>query len=75
MSGVIAVCHRGHVQCSARLPQAAMQDALVLVTDKDWLLTVKKIGEHFEFEAKFGQDMASATLQDSIKWLAQTGSN
>jgi|HubBroStandDraft_3_1064219.scaffolds.fasta_scaffold218913_1 hypothetical protein len=75
LSGVIAVCYQSKMKGSPMVAQVAMQAALDLVTDKDWLLTVKKSGQAFEFEAKFGDEMKTATLQESAQWLAPAGTN
>jgi hypothetical protein len=71
LSGVIEICHCPHVKCSPKVAQAAMQAGLDLATDNDWLLTVKKTGTAFEFEAKFGANVKTATLRESAKWLAE----
>jgi hypothetical protein len=57
LSGVIEVCHRSTVKGSPRVAQAALQAALTLVTNEDWLLTVKKSGQVFELEARFGAEV------------------
>jgi hypothetical protein len=75
LSGVVEICHRSQVKGSPRTAQAAMQAALELVTDKDWLLTVKKVGQAFELEARFGDEMKTATLRESARWLAPAGTN
>ena len=75
LSGVIAICYQSKMKGSPMAAQVAMQAALDLVTDKDWLLTVKKSGQAFEFEAKFGDEMRIATLQEAAQWLAPAGTN
>jgi hypothetical protein len=45
LSGVIAICYQSKMKGSPMVAQVAMQAALDLVTDKDWLLTVKKSGQ------------------------------
>jgi hypothetical protein len=76
LSGVIEICHRSKVKGSANAAQVSMQAALDLVTDKDWLLTIKKAAGSFEFEAKFGTaEMKSAELANSVAWVAQAGVN
>jgi hypothetical protein len=72
LSAVIAVCYQSKVNGFA---EKALQTALELVTNKDWLLTVQKTGNAFEFEAKFGDQIKTASLRESNKWLAEAGTN
>jgi hypothetical protein len=75
LSGVIEVCHECRTESSPKAAQTAMQAALELVSDKDWLLTVKKVGQAFELEAKFGDEMKTTTLRETAQWLAPAGTN
>jgi len=70
LSGAIAVCYQSKAEGSQEAAQIAMQAALDLVTEKEWLLTVKKVGQAFELEARFGDEMKTATLQGTAQWLA-----
>ena len=75
LSGTIAICYQSKVKGPRKAAQGAMQTALDLVTDKEWLLTVKKVGHAFELEARFGDEMKTATLHETAQWLAPAGTN
>jgi hypothetical protein len=45
------------------------------VLEKDWVFTVRKIGDEFCFESKFGYEMKSGTLEKSVGWLSEAGNN
>jgi len=50
-------------------------EAVELIDQKDWLFTVRKIGDVFQFEAKFGRELETAKLSKSIAWVSEAGAN
>jgi len=43
--------------------------------EKDWLFTAKKVGNSFQFEAVFGDEMETAKLAKSFQWVRRAGVN
>jgi hypothetical protein len=72
VNDVIYVCYQSQVSGD---PRAAVDAALDLTTEKDWLFTVKKLGNSFEFEAVFGNEMKAAKLHKSMRWVRADGAN
>jgi hypothetical protein len=75
LSGLIEICCRSKMQSLPDQGRAAWESAVELVSEKDWLLTVKNIGGSFEIEAKFGHQMKTAGLQQTVGWLSKAGTN
>lgn len=72
VSGVIYACYQSQVPGD---PRTAIDDAMDLTTENDWLFTVKKLGNSFEFEVAFGSEMKAAKLKKSMRWARAAGTN
>jgi hypothetical protein len=76
INGIIELCCSSKLESLPDGGRALFYEAVNLITQKDWLLTVKKLGNSFEFEAKFGTaEMESAELANSVIWVTQAGVN
>jgi hypothetical protein len=72
VNDIVYVCYQSQVPGD---PRAAIDKALDLTTEKEWLFTVKKLGNSFEFEVAFGTEMKAAKLKKSMRWLLDAGTN
>jgi hypothetical protein len=72
---VLEVCCRSKMQCDPDEARAKSKTALDLTTEKDWLFTVKKLGNLFELEVAFGSEMKAARLKKSMRWVLEAGTN
>jgi hypothetical protein len=50
----------------------AFIEALELVNQKDWLFTIRNIGDDFQLEAKFGQEISTAKLSKSVACISES---
>jgi hypothetical protein len=73
MSAVIEICYKSKLEDSPGHNRAHLADAIKLITDKDWLFTVRKIGNSFQLEAKFGTEIKTAKLHTSIQCFSKAG--
>jgi hypothetical protein len=55
--------------------RAIYTEAFNLVIEKDWVFTIRKIGDDFKVEAKFGRDVANAKLAKSVVYVSKAGIN
>jgi hypothetical protein len=72
VSSVIYACYQLHVPGD---PRTAIDSAIDLTTEKDWLFTVRKLGNSFEFEVAFGSEMKAAKLKRSVRLVREAGVN
>ena len=75
INGIIELCCSSKMEDLPDGGRVQFYEAIALMDQKDWLFVVKKLGDAFEFEAKFGDEMKTATLQESAQWLAPAGTN
>jgi hypothetical protein len=76
-AGVIAeifdLCCKSKMQSPSGSGRDAFIEALELVKQKDWLFTIRKIGEEFQLEAKFGEAVKAARLSNSVICISEFG--
>jgi hypothetical protein len=75
MGEIMDLCFRTKAAGTPAFVRALFFDSVDFAEQKDWLFAVKKIGESFQFEAKFGSDIKTANLESSVKWVAKAGVN
>src|SRR5262245_19948164 len=57
---VVDLCCRSKMESLDDSGRAIYTEAFNLVIEKDWVFTIRKIGDDFKVEAKFGCDVANA---------------
>src|SRR5262245_15412162 len=75
-AGVIAeifeLCCKSKMQSPSGSGRDAFIEALELVNQKDWLITIRKFGDEFQLEAKFGHEVKAAKLSKSVVCISQS---
>jgi hypothetical protein len=73
MGEIIDVCCRSKMDCPAGQARSLLFESVDFIDQKDWLFVVKKIGESFWYEAKFGMDIEPAKLESTVQSVAKAG--
>jgi hypothetical protein len=61
------------MDCPAGQARSLLFESVDFIDQKDWLFVVKKIGESFWYEAKFGMDIEPAKLESTVQSVAKAG--
>jgi len=69
---VIDLCCRSKMQSPSGSGRDAFIEALELVDQKDWLFTIRKLGDDFQLQAKFGQEITAARLPKSVTCISES---
>lgn len=72
---IIDLCCRSKMEELPDSGHSMFLEAIDLMDQKDWLFVIKKLGNSFELEAKFGTEIKSAKLAETTGWVSQAGIN
>jgi hypothetical protein len=72
ISEVIDLCCRSKMQSPSGSGRDAFMEAVELIDGKDWLFTVRKMGNDFQLEAKFGQEISTAKFSKSVACISES---
>jgi hypothetical protein len=75
MGEIIDVCYRSKKDSTDDEARSLLFESVDFIDRKDWLFIVKKIGESFQYEAKFGTDIGNAKLESTVEWISEAGKN
>jgi hypothetical protein len=75
MGEIIDLCYRSKIDSATDATGSVLFESVSFIDQKDWLFTVKKLGNLFEFEVAFGNEMKAAKLKKSMRWVSKAGIN
>ena len=69
---IFDLCCRSKMESPAGSGRDAFIEALELVNEKDWIFTIRKLGDDFLAEAKFGEAVKAAKLPKSVACVSKS---